>query len=451
MTPQAPAQKMLPPPPKKRKPSRSPSPNYPPENLYSAEDLAKPPYNYAVLIFDALSESQTPMTLKQIYRALKLKYPYFRFRCETEGWTSSVRHNLNGNSHLFEHAERDGKGWSWKLIPGASVDKEKKRRPSPPPSASHPGPLTSVPLVPQSPQVAGPTTVAGPYGAQPAAQTFSATATAGKLPEQRSPQSYQFPPPLTTTQFAAPQNQTPSQPQSQPQTQNSNLSFTPPVNPPSSFPIPAALRGSFPPSFATNSTSTYQSPYASAPPPEVLQAQAQIRKASEMGQVGTQPHMPPSIQQPIQQSQPPPSQLPQPPQPRAMSTVSQAISAPQGVSPAPSAAAPTPVPIPSPASVAPTPVSSTAPSTVSASVPMTASNPVPHSTYPQPAALPRPNTYAPPHPSPAPVSSTPLSVPFSVSSAQPVSQTPQPPRPISQVLTTPVPAPPPQPVPIPAP
>lgn len=126
-----------PPPPKKRKPSRSPSPDYPPESAYTEEQLAKPPYNYAVLIFDALSESKTPMTLKQIYRALKLKYPYFRFKCETEGWTSSVRHNLNGNRNLFEHAERDGKGWSWQLVAGATVDKEKKRRPSPPPSVQN--------------------------------------------------------------------------------------------------------------------------------------------------------------------------------------------------------------------------------------------------------------------------------------------------------------------------
>lgn len=121
-----------PPPPKKRKPSRSPSPDYPPESAYTQDQMAKPPYNYAVLIFDALTESRTPMTLKQIYRALKLKYPYFRFKCETEGWTSSVRHNLNGNRQLFEHAERDGKGWSWQLRAGASVEKEKKRRPSPP-------------------------------------------------------------------------------------------------------------------------------------------------------------------------------------------------------------------------------------------------------------------------------------------------------------------------------
>ncbi|KAJ5950659.1 Winged helix-turn-helix transcription repressor DNA-binding [Penicillium vulpinum] len=138
MSAEPPQEYVKPPPVKKRKPSRSPSPNYPPESAYNAEDLAKPPYNYAVLIFDALTEAGTPMTLKQIYRALKLKYPYFRFKCETEGWTSSVRHNLNGNGHLFMHAERDGKGWSWQLIPGASVEKEKKRRPSPPPQVSHP-------------------------------------------------------------------------------------------------------------------------------------------------------------------------------------------------------------------------------------------------------------------------------------------------------------------------
>ncbi|KAJ5481293.1 hypothetical protein N7475_000105 [Penicillium sp. IBT 31633x] len=138
MSTEPPQEYVKPPPVKKRKPSRSPSPNYPPESAYTPEDLAKPPYNYAVLIFDALTEAGTPMTLKQIYRALKLKYPYFRFKCETEGWTSSVRHNLNGNGHLFMHAERDGKGWSWQLIPGASVEKEKKRRPSPPPQPSHP-------------------------------------------------------------------------------------------------------------------------------------------------------------------------------------------------------------------------------------------------------------------------------------------------------------------------
>ncbi|KAI5287503.1 hypothetical protein KEM55_009337, partial [Ascosphaera atra] len=199
MTHEQSANKTLPPSSKKRKPSRSPSPNYPPESAYSAEDLAKPPYNYAVLIFDALSESQTPMTLKQIYRALKLKYPYFRFRCETEGWTSSVRHNLNGNSHLFEHAERDGKGWSWKLISGASVDKEKKRRPSPQPAPSH-STQHIAPSQTSQPQPIG-ASVATPQSAQCAAQMFTANATMNGKTQQRTALPFQFPPAATTSQY----------------------------------------------------------------------------------------------------------------------------------------------------------------------------------------------------------------------------------------------------------
>ncbi|KAJ5158425.1 Winged helix-turn-helix transcription repressor DNA-binding [Penicillium coprophilum] len=199
MSAEPPQEYVKPPPVKKRKPSRSPSPNYPPESAYNAEDLAKPPYNYAVLIFDALTEAGTPMTLKQIYRALKLKYPYFRFKCETEGWTSSVRHNLNGNGHLFMHAERDGKGWSWQLIPGASVEKEKKRRPSPPPQVSHPPTPAPQQYMPMShsyaPPPQGPPPVPNPpqhfqFPSIPPAP-FPASVNVGGQPPHSSP----YPPP----------------------------------------------------------------------------------------------------------------------------------------------------------------------------------------------------------------------------------------------------------------
>ncbi|KLJ07811.1 hypothetical protein EMPG_16722 [Blastomyces silverae] len=218
---------------KKRKPSKSPSPDYPPESFYTSEDLAKPPYNYAVLIFDALTESKTPMTLKQIYRALKLKYPYFRFRCETEGWTSSVRHNLNGNAHLFEHAERDGKGWSWRLTPGASVDKEKKRRPSPPPpsqSASH------------AAQNLGnnQTYLAPTRGTQ-----FNASRPS--MPERHN--SLPFPyPPVGNNQSSL---------GGAPPSHNSPYAVP---NPAAQFSLPNVLRNNLPPSFAAPTTSTYRSP-----------------------------------------------------------------------------------------------------------------------------------------------------------------------------------------------
>ncbi|PGH14036.1 hypothetical protein AJ79_03305 [Helicocarpus griseus UAMH5409] len=272
---------------KKRKPSKSPSPDYPPESFYTNEDLAKPPYNYAVLIFDALTESQTPMTLKQIYRALKLKYPYFRFRCETEGWTSSVRHNLNGNAHLFEHAERDGKGWSWKLTPGASVDKEKKRRPSPPPPSQ--GASQTTQNIGNSQSFLAPT---------PGAQFNTSRP---NVPERQNSHPFPFPP---VGNSQSPLGGAP------PQTHQSPY---PVPNPAAQFSLPNALRNNLLPTFAAPSNSTYRSPYASAPPPEILQAQKQQQQQQR-------PPPPPPPQSQPQQQPPPQSQqqqhhpLPAPPQ-----------------------------------------------------------------------------------------------------------------------------------------
>lgn len=261
-----------PPPPKKRKPSRSPSPDYPPESAYTQEQMAKPPYNYAVLIFDALTESRTPMTLKQIYRALKLKYPYFRFKCETEGWTSSVRHNLNGNRQLFEHAERDGKGWSWQLRPGASVEKEKKRRPSPPPPSSH---------IHQPPH----------HYMPPPSHSYT----------NQSLQNQQF-------QFSAMPNtfNPPPAPTYRPPAPPAPPVQTPAPNPYKNIHLPPAL---------TNSGSTkYVSPYPCALPPEILQLQHenQPKPPTQSAPPHQHQHQQPPMQ--MHQPPPPPSQPQQQPQ-----------------------------------------------------------------------------------------------------------------------------------------
>ncbi|KAJ6180837.1 Winged helix-turn-helix transcription repressor DNA-binding [Penicillium mononematosum] len=371
MSAEPPQEYVKPPPVKKRKPSRSPSPNYPPESAYNAEDLAKPPYNYAVLIFDALTEAGTPMTLKQIYRALKLKYPYFRFKCETEGWTSSVRHNLNGNGHLFMHAERDGKGWSWQLIPGASVEKEKKRRPSPPPQVSHPpapapqqympqmshsyAPPQGPPQVPNPPQhfqfpsippapfpasvnVGGPPR-ASPYPPQskapaptPAAPPAPRVqAPAPPPPQAATPAPAAAPPPVPTpapvsapTPSPAPTPTPAAMPASAPAPAPASVPAAPvstpapapvptpvpPINPAASFPIPSQLRNNLPAAFAATIPSTYTSPYASAPAPTGGQQQ-QL-------QTPRPPHGPPSASFPYSQQKPPSSQPPHNnPQPRA--------------------------------------------------------------------------------------------------------------------------------------
>ncbi|KAL4820802.1 hypothetical protein BDW67DRAFT_180361 [Aspergillus spinulosporus] len=280
-----PQEYVKPPPVKKRKPSRSPSPNYPPESAYTPEDLAKPPYNYAVLIFDALTEASSPMTLKQIYRALKLKYPYFRFKCETEGWTSSVRHNLNGNGHLFMHAERDGKGWSWQLRPGASVEKEKKRRPSPPP----PPPAQPAQAPPSSvtPQYMPPPT--NSYSNQPNGQSGMANPqfqNFSSMPSNPFPTSAAPPAPNPPLQHSTP--------------------YPPPAPPTASspFPIPSPIRNNLPAAFAQTTPTTYTSPYASDPPPQLLQYQQ-----SQQAQAQTQHMQPPP---PPQHSTPYPPQNTQP-------------------------------------------------------------------------------------------------------------------------------------------
>ncbi|KAL1962490.1 hypothetical protein VTN77DRAFT_9611 [Rasamsonia byssochlamydoides] len=247
-----------PPPPKKRKPSRSPSPDYPPESAYTPEDLAKPPYNYAVLIFDALTESRTPMTLKQIYRALKLKYPYFRFKCETEGWTSSVRHNLNGNSHLFMHAERDGKGWSWQLRPGASVEKEKKRRPSPPPPPSHVPPHSApgaAPALPHQQQ----------HYMPPPSHPYPGPSGVPNHPQNQQFQFQSMPP--NPYNGPAPQHSSPYPPTSTPQTQVS---------------LPGPLRTThLPAAFLQPGPATYTSPYPCELPPEIVQLQQQEQQQQQ--------------------------------------------------------------------------------------------------------------------------------------------------------------------------
>lgn len=112
---------------------RSPSPVYD-ESKMTPEQLAKPSSSYVVLIFEAIQASKTgALSLPQIYRAIERKYPYYKLRVTTNGWQSSVRHNLSQHA-AFQKIERDGKGWMWGLVPGVSIERERRRRPSPPPS-----------------------------------------------------------------------------------------------------------------------------------------------------------------------------------------------------------------------------------------------------------------------------------------------------------------------------
>ena len=117
---------------KSAKPPRSPSPEMK-ESDYTEQELQRPAANYVILIHEAISSSKTgAMNLQQIYSAIERKYPYYKFRVTTNGWQSSVRHNL-GQHEAFKKADKEGKGYNWVIDPTVSIEKERRKRASPPP------------------------------------------------------------------------------------------------------------------------------------------------------------------------------------------------------------------------------------------------------------------------------------------------------------------------------
>jgi hypothetical protein len=83
------------------RPPRSPSPEMKIED-YTEEQLQRPQPNYVYLIYEAIQNCKTGvMNLQQIYSAIERRYPYFKFRTTSNGWQSSVRHNL-GQHEVYE-------------------------------------------------------------------------------------------------------------------------------------------------------------------------------------------------------------------------------------------------------------------------------------------------------------------------------------------------------------
>lgn len=84
------------------RPPRSPSPEMKIED-YTEEQLQRPQPNYVYLIYEAINACPNGvMNLQQIYSAIERKYPYFKFRTTSNGWQSSVRHNL-GQHEVYIH------------------------------------------------------------------------------------------------------------------------------------------------------------------------------------------------------------------------------------------------------------------------------------------------------------------------------------------------------------
>ncbi|KAI1331801.1 hypothetical protein F5Y16DRAFT_244118 [Xylariaceae sp. FL0255] len=113
----------------KEKKDKKVRPKSPPLELrredYTEEQLQKPSKNYGVLIDEALTNGPPDgLTLKQIYKRIQARYPWFYFMAETKGWESSVRHNLIGNEAFLKDEETS----LWSRVPGIELDAGKKRK-----------------------------------------------------------------------------------------------------------------------------------------------------------------------------------------------------------------------------------------------------------------------------------------------------------------------------------
>ncbi|KAF2485345.1 hypothetical protein BDY17DRAFT_293406 [Neohortaea acidophila] len=103
-----------------------------PEAECTPEELKKPDYTYVHIIDQILNEHPSGQAdLQEIYELIMKKYPYYKYRQSTMGWQSSVRHNLL-QSPRFTDVGRSGKGKLWTIDHDIPLDKEKKRRGTPP-------------------------------------------------------------------------------------------------------------------------------------------------------------------------------------------------------------------------------------------------------------------------------------------------------------------------------
>ncbi|KXT09581.1 hypothetical protein AC579_8612 [Pseudocercospora musae] len=131
---EVPAQRPMPPTLPRR--ARSPSP-IKPEHEFTEEQLKKPTMTYIYIIDEILMNIEGGQAdLQTIYDKIQKRWPFFKYKVNSVGWQSSVRHNLL-QSDRFVEAGKSGKGKYWTIDHNYPLS-DKKRKPTPPPRPQMP-------------------------------------------------------------------------------------------------------------------------------------------------------------------------------------------------------------------------------------------------------------------------------------------------------------------------
>ncbi|GKT50924.1 fork head transcription factor 1 [Colletotrichum spaethianum] len=253
----------------KEKKEKKVRPKSPPLELkiedYTEEQLQKPNKNYGVLIDETLTAAGPDgLTLKQIYKRITQRYPWFYFHTETKGWESSVRHNLIGN----EAFKKDDTTGLWSRVPGVELDAGKKRKASSPDRSVSAGyGHYNHPMYTQYAQQQGHM----PPGYQHLPHNYHAQAYAGQQ-AQAAARTPQYSPPGATPTPGQPAPPVASQPVA-----------------PATLPGYGAAAAIARPQGVAGQPSTYSSPYASRPPPTHPAVKTEDSAASTSAPLTTQP------------------------------------------------------------------------------------------------------------------------------------------------------------------
>ena len=113
---------------------RTPSPMKP-ESAYTEDELKKPSATYVHILDEILRDHPAGQAdLQEIYDRIQKRYPHYKYRATTTGWQSSVRHNLL-SAPRFKETGKSGKGKLWTIDYDVPLEREKKKKTTPPPRA----------------------------------------------------------------------------------------------------------------------------------------------------------------------------------------------------------------------------------------------------------------------------------------------------------------------------